>query len=227
MTLEENIFNNAIFNFQKLSAFGFVKKNNEWIYSKTFMNNAFQAVITINRQGNVTGNVYDMDSNDIYFPLRIESMANGFAGEVRCEYEKILRDIQNKCCHINYFIYQQANRLTQHIYTQYGDKPDFPWKKFDGYGVFKNSCNGKWYALIMPIEQNKLNQNLSGKIEIVNIKLDKNKIQNHVKQRGFYPAYHMNKINWITLVLNETISDDVLYNLIDESYSFTLNKKTL
>ncbi|MDO4183682.1 MAG: hypothetical protein Q4D11_00360 [Rhodospirillales bacterium] len=35
----------------------------------------------------------------------------------------------------------------------------------------------------------------------------------------------MNKKNWISILLNDTVSDDIIFQLLDESHSFTLNKR--
>ena len=50
----------------------------------------------------------------------------------------------------------------------------------------------------------------------------RNEFKNLLKQDGFYPAYHMNKKNWITVILDNTISDEKIMNLIDKSYSYTV-----
>ena len=55
----------------------------------------------------------------------------------------------------------------------------------------------------------------------MNVKLDKDKIQELLKKDGYYPAWHMNKKSWITITLDEVISDDEIMNLIKESYSYT------
>ena len=225
MTIEQDIFKRAKIDFNKLAGYGFVKSELGWIYDKTFMNGDFKAVVRIDYNGNISGNVYETDCDEIYFPLRVESMAVGFAGEVRGEYEKILKDIKAHCCQINYFMFSQANRLAQRCYEKYGDYPCFPWDKFDGFGVFKNPNNNKWYALIMNIDRSKLDDSCSGETEAVNIKSDKEKISTLIKQNGFYPAYHMNKKNWVTVILDDTVDDDLLFELVDESHAFTLDKR--
>ena len=224
MTIEEKIFKRAKIDFKKLSAFGFKKTDRKWIYCKSFMNGDFRAVVEIEANGNILGNVYETDSNDIYFPLRVESMEAGFAGLVRTEYQKILEEIKESCCQKDYFVLPQANRLAQIIYEKYGDNPVFPWEKFNHHGVFKNSNNGKWYAIVMNIDFSKLDRNLIGEIDVVNFKLREEKISELIKQKCFYPAYHMNKKSWISVVLNDTVSDEVLTILLDESHAFTLGK---
>lgn len=225
MTIEEKIFCKSSIDSKKLKKYGFEKSDNLWIYNKTFHNKDFKAVIKIDSKGKISGDVYDTNTEDIYFPLRVESMETGFAGEVRSEYEEILRDIKIKCCKNSFFQHSQTNRLMHQIYLQYGDNPVFPWESHSAYGVFKNPDSKKWYALIMNINKNKLDKKLDGEIEVVNIKLKEENVAKLQKEQGFYPAYHMNKKSWITITLDDTISDNLLYTLIDESHSFTIKKK--
>ena len=222
MTIEENIFKRAEVNEKALAGYGFRQSSGSWTLEVPFMNGDFKAVITVDGAGHISGNVVETATQDIFLPLRVESM-DGFAGEVRNAYMEILKDIKEKCCHENVFISSQANRFAEAIYKKYGDKPVFPWDDFSG-GVFKNPDNGKWYAIVMDINAQKVDKKLTGNVEVVNIKLDPEKIQDQHKEKGFYPAYHMNKKNWISILLNNTVPDPVLLGLLDESHAFTLNK---
>ena len=99
------------------------------------------------------------------------------------------------------------------------------WEKFPDYGVFKNSESSKWYGMVGDIDYSKLGKDNKNFVEILNIKLDKDEIQTLLKKEGFFPAWHMNKKSWITLTLDETLSDDLIMDLIEESYSYTIKKK--
>lgn len=223
--IEDRIFRKSKFNLQKLKKYGFAKSDGFWIYEKLFMKDDFKAVVKVDNQGKVNGEVFDVASGDVYLPLRIENGVEGYSNKVRAEYEKILREIKNTCFSENNFVSEQANRLVNFIANRYGDKPDFPWKKYNEYGVFRNSASNKWYALIMNIDANKLADKKEGRFDVVNIKIDENKIPLLLKKDGFYPAYHMNKKNWITLILDGTIKDEDLFELLNESYAYTIVKK--
>lgn len=223
MTIEENIFKRAEISKNALTGYGFRQAKGFWILERPFMNGNFRAVITIDSAGHFSGTVYEIATEDEYLPLRVESM-DGFAAEVRNAYTEILKDIKEKCCHENVFLSGQTNRLADEIYKKYGDKPEFPWPEYPTFGVFKNPTNGKWYALVMALNVQKLDKKLTGEVEVMNIKLDPEKIKELHKEKGFYPAYHMNKKNWISILLNDTVPDKVLLNLLDESHAFTLNK---
>lgn len=226
MSIEEGIFKKSVIDFNKLAVYGFIKSGNLWQYTTNFMNNDFRAEITIDESGVVSGKVYETDNNEEYIPLRVEAMSIGYSGQVRSAYEQILSDIKEKCAHENYFILAQSNRLAKAIYNRYGDKPSFPWDKFTGYGVFVNPQNHKWYAVIMNIDKSKVDKKQSGETEIVNLKLDGQKIVELLGKKGFYPAYHMNKKNWISVALDESVTDDMLLVLLEESHLFTEGKSS-
>lgn len=40
-------------------------------------------------------------------------------------------------------------------------------------------------------------------------------------ERGFLPAYHMNKEHWVTVLLDGSVEDGRIYGLIDLSYTLT------
>jgi len=223
VSIEDKIFKRAEININSLAEYGFERSKGFWTLERLFMNGDFKAVITVDINGHISGNVYEIATEDEYLPLRVESM-DGFATEVRNAYMEILKDIKEKCCRENVFIFPQANRLADEIYKKYGDKPVFPWDDFSG-GVFKNPANGKWYAIVMDIDIRKVDKKLTGNVEVVNIKLDPDKIKDLHKEKGFYPAYHMNKKNWISILLNDTVPDGLLFDLLDESHTFTLKKK--
>ena len=225
MTITNEVFKKYTPDFKKLIKYGFSKNKTVYRYEKLFRNNEFKAVIEITKEGFITDKVYDLENDDEFLPLKIEKTQQGsFVAEIREEYKLILTDIRDNCFSENYFVFPQSNRITDIIIKKYGNNPNFMWEKFDGYGVFKNSDNNKWYGIIMNIDYSKLGSDNKNPVEVINVKLDKNKIQELLKKDGFYPAWHMNKKSWITITLDETLPDDKITKLIEESYSYTVKK---
>ncbi len=105
------------------------------------------------------------------------------------------------------------------ILEKYNQTPLFLWEKFSDYGVFKNPDNDKWFGIIMNVKKDKLGEKTSEKIEIIDLKLDKDKIQTLLLKKRFYHAYHMNKKNWISAALDETNDDDFIMELVEESFN--------
>ena len=225
MDIEKKIFERYTSDTKRLKNYGFQKEKDKYTLEKKFMNNQFLAKISVSKNGAVSGKVYDNESSEEYLPLRLENIQGSFVSEVKENYINLLNDIKDKCFIQNYFISNQANRLSDRIFVEFYDEPVFMWEKFPSFGVFKNPDNNKWYAIIMTVARSKLGEKSKDQVEIINLKLDKNKIQDLLNERGFYPAWHMNKKSWITIALDETLSDEEIMEYIEESYSHTISKK--
>lgn len=218
MNIEREIFKKSEIVENKLISYGFKKIDKKYMFSKNILNNSFRVDIQV-LDGVISGKVYDLSFNEEYTNYRVDETL-GFASKIREEFEGILLDIRDKCTNQSYFVSNQANRIADLIFKKYGDLPEFAWDKFSGYGIFKNSKNDKWYALIMNINKSKISLG-NEEIEVINVKLDKDKVKDLQERNGFYKAYHMNKENWITIILDDTLSDEKIMSYVDESHVFT------
>ena len=225
MTIEEELFRRTKVDFDKISKYGFKKDKSLYKYSQNIMDNNFRVNVEINEDGIVKGTIFDLSFDEEYTNYRTEGNIGLFANRVKEEFESLLKDIKNKCFIKEWFIYEQSNRIAKAIKEKYGDDPEFEWEKFPGYAIFRNKDSQKWYGIIMNIDQNKLDQKANGEVEIINIKLEPSEIEALLKLDGFYPAYHMNKKSWISIILNNTVLDENIISLIDKSYSYTVINK--
>jgi len=223
MTIESEIFKKSTIIYDKLLPYGFKKIDKGYTISKNILNDTFRIDIEISDSGIVTGKIYDLSFQDEYINYRIENQTGEFVNKIRDEFIKMLVEIRENCTIISYFIMDQTNRITNLISERYKNKPEFIWEKFPGYGIFRNPHNGKWYGLIMNINKNKIDQQdkENKEVEVLNVKLEEDEISNLLNRKGFYKAYHMNKKNWITILLDDTIKDEEIMNYIDKSYEFT------
>ena len=214
MKIEDDIFKRYKVDFQKLKDYGFKIDNDIYIYEKIILND-FKVIVIVEKHGKVSGKVIDLEFNSEFTNIRINNTGE-FVNKVRDEYIKILKDIRNKCFSFVSFIYEQTKRITKYILDKYGVSPEFLWDKTPGCGVFRNKSNNKWFGIIMNIDKSKLDDG-SGEVEIINIKLDE-EVSNLLNNKGFYSAYHMNKKSWISIILDDTLSDRIINNLIDKSF---------
>ena len=215
MTIEEEIFKTYKVNENKLLKYGFVK-DKTYKYSKKIMNN-FEVQITIDTN-NIIGKIYDLESQCEYTNYRVKDATGEFTSKIKEKYINILKDIRKKCFEKNYFVFEKSNNITTKIIKKYETTPEFLWKKYPGYGVFRNKKSGKWFAIIMNIDKSKIILNQKGEIEILNVKLNDDK---YLKQKGIYPAYHMNKKSWVTIILDDTLKEEEILNLINISYKYS------
>ena len=101
----------------------------------------------------------------------------------------------------------------------YGTEPDYPWNDWNC--VLRHKHNNKWYALIMEIEETKLGINSDKIVDVLNVKCDPLLIGSLRMREGFYPAYHMNKDKWISVLMDGTVPANEIMELIELSYSLT------
>ncbi len=216
--IEDEFFLKKKFNFEKLKEFGFSIENNTYVYTEYFLDSNFKAIIEISDV--LKGKVIDNNSDEEYIPLRIESFDGEYVCKVREAYKSILKRIADTCCTNVFFAFEQANRITNQIYETYGIKPDFPWN--DDNGVFRHLDTRKWFSLIMYVSLDALLKNGDGHmLNIINVKIDTSKRDELYEIKGIYPAFHMNHKMWVSIALDETISDDKIMKLIQCSFDLT------
>lgn len=112
-----------------------------------------------------------------------------------------------------------------YIRTIYGVEPDFPWKQFPEYAVFRHRDNRKWFAVLMQVPQEKLGLAGDDLLNVVNLKCDPVLVGSLQAKDGFFRAYHMNKENWITVTLDGRVEADTIKMLLDMSYRATKGGK--
>lgn len=225
MNIEEEIFKRCEIDFDKLKEYGFIKQDKTYEYSKNIMNDKFKIVITVDNDSLVSGKIYDLKIEEEYLNYRSDYQVGEFVSTVRENFKELLNDIKDKCTIPKYFISKMANKVADYIFATYHDLPEFPWEKTPGAGVFRNKDNEKWYGLIMNINKNKLDRE-NREVEIINVKLEKSKVKEIVKKKGFYQAYHMNKEHWVSILLDGSVSFEDLVECIKESHQFTETKNS-
>ena len=74
----------------------------------------------------------------------------------------------------------------------------------------------------MTTDWSKFDSKREGKIEVLNVKI--NDVAKLTQQKGIYPAFHMNKKYWLSLPLDDTLTDQELFSLLDTSFQLTKKK---
>lgn len=225
MDIEDKVFKKTRPVAEKLISYGFVKDEGFLSYSTYICDRSFRVDLKVFESGKVEGRIYEVDIGQEYLTFRMTSATGGFVNKVRQEYIDVLNEIKGKCFLERYFESSQANRIADNIKERYGDAPVFPFKSYADYGVFKNPTTGKWYGLIMNIDRRKLDaSDLDESIDVINVKVDDKRLDELIKTPGIFRAYHMNKKKWVTLVLDESLNDKAILDLIDQSHEYSKRK---
>ena len=101
----------------------------------------------------------------------------------------------------------------------FGTEPDYPWQ--DTSAVLRHGDNKKWYGIVMEVDRRRLGLDGSGLMDVLNLKADPALIGMLRQKAGFYPAYHMNKENWISIDLGGPVSEAEIRHLLEQSYQLT------
>ena len=113
-----------------------------------------------------------------------------------------------------------------YIRKKYKVLPEYPWQKYDNNTVFRHPDNKKWFALVMGVQRIKLGIAGDAYVDVVNLKIEDMFYRDLIiREDGIMPAYHMNRKYWITLLLDGTVTDDRVFELIDMSFLATASAK--
>lgn len=106
----------------------------------------------------------------------------------------------------------------------YGTSPDYPFDEDFETTVLRHGENRKWYALVMRVSRRKFGFDSDEVIDGVNLKLPTEMFGSFGVADGVYPAYRMNKLHWISVLLPDT-PDDVVRFLVNVSFEATKDKR--
>ena len=159
-------------------------------------------------------NVFDADTDEEYLPFNVLDNITGFVTGIREQVEDLVQEIKEKCL-LNS---NMKLRLMEYCERKFGTEPEAPWEDSPDAYTFKTAKRNKWYALFMTIPYKSLGLAAQGTLDVVNIKLPPEKILDLIDRVHFYPAYHMNKKHWITIVLDKEVDEPLVQQLLEESY---------
>lgn len=118
------------------------------------------------------------------------------------------------------------NKVLETAAQQYHTEPEHPWPKYPDHVVLRHSNNKKWCALIMNVPRYKLGLKGEEYVDILDVKADPVMAGSFQPGEGILPGYHMNKRNWISVLLDGTVPMNIIELLLDTSFELTNGKKS-
>ena len=117
-------------------------------------------------------------------------------------------------------------QFLEHCLNTYGTVADYPFDEDFETAVLRHSDSRKWYAIVMKVSLRKFDFDCDEVVDVINMKLPTDMFGSFGKEDGVFPAYHMNKLHWISVLLPYA-SDDVIKFLVNTSFEATKssNKK--
>jgi predicted DNA-binding protein (MmcQ/YjbR family) len=215
--LESKIFERSHVDVQRLLEYGFQQTSEGYRYSVDILDKEFRVELSVSIAGKLQGQVFETLTGDAYRNIWIEGMTGAFVGKVREAYGQVLQAVRQHGYIDDDFSTPQANRISGLIQGKYGAHPEFLWKRMPQHGVFRNQQNQKWFGIIMYVERDKITAG-EGKIDVLNVKVSPEDREALWGATGIYPAYHLNKKNWISILLDDSVPDAKIIQLVAGSY---------
>lgn len=107
---------------------------------------------------------------------------------------------------------------------RYGAAPEYLWASTPDYAVLRHPASGKWFAVLMPIPQVKIGLPGEKIVDVLNIKADPLMIGSLRKKAAYFPAYHMNKQHWVSILLSAVAEEQEVLELLDFSFRLAAKK---
>ena len=117
------------------------------------------------------------------------------------------------------FTGEQTKAVIRYVREEYGGELEFLWE--DENAIWRNPVNRKWYGLLMRVRSERLGLPGDEVREILVLRFEKGMAREFVAAKGVEGirlAYHMNKDNWVTVVMDEGVALPEVLGLVDQSY---------
>ena len=113
-----------------------------------------------------------------------------------------------------------------HCFDTYGTAADYPFERDFETAVLRHAGSRKWYAIVMRVSRRKFGFDSDEVIDVVNLKLPIDMFGSFGAADGVYPAYHMNKLHWVSVLLPDS-SDELISFLTAVSFDATADKRKI
>ena len=113
--------------------------------------------------------------------------------------------------------------LDAHVREVYGVEKDYPFSEDDVY-VYRHRTNRKWFGLVMRVPYRKLGLEKDGAADVLNVKCGPLLQGSFLSSPGVFPAWHMNKEHWLSVLLDGTAPARTVEELVAGSHGLTKKK---
>lgn len=117
-------------------------------------------------------------------------------------------------------------QLFDYVKKKYKAAPEYLWRRFPDYAIFRHADNEKWFGIVMNVKKEKLGMEGDDIVDILNVKLsDLFLVEMLIQQSGYFRGYHISRGNWVSILLDGSVPFDDICRWLDESYLTTASKE--
>lgn len=204
---------------EKLLPFGCVRVEHGFLYRTDLMNGLLRMELELHEDGSVNVMVYGAGGLEGERAPLAPRMADRLQDRaLRREYEEELWHVAECCFEPDFFKVGCARSLVAHVWETYGDELEFLWRRSPGSAVVRRKDTAKWYAVFLVVPRLKLGGHSKEKVDILNLRVCPGELDGLVDNHSRFPAYHMNKKNWVSLCLDGSVPFGELAARLETSY---------
>ena len=107
---------------------------------------------------------------------------------------------------------------------RWGIEPDCPFADYPEAAVLRHQDTGKWFAIVMPVKAEKFGlpiQERNAELDVVNLKCQPPLVTLLLEKEGVFPAYHMNRRHWVSILLGGAFPEEEILELLELSFRLT------
>ena len=210
------LFRSAKIKTESLYDAGFTTSDGEnFTMRPTVSNGDFIADISLSvREQNLTVHLFDSLTGEKYPLFDMPNVHGAFVSSLREEVQKIVEKIKSQC----FETHDLKDAYVDFLNARFSALPDFPWPETPDACVFRCE-NQKWFALIMKIKYRQIGLTSDEEVFVVNLKAESEIIPEIIDRKSIFPAWHMNKKHWITVLLTAATDFDKLCALTEKSHN--------
>ena len=160
--------------------------------------------------------VYDLAMEEPYTLFEVASASGALVTALRQQVDDILNRILGQQIQDNPLV----EALVEYVATTYEVAPAHPFKRHPEIIGFKVPEVDKLFGIILPVNYCQIDKASSrnDQVLVLNLKGKPDQILGRIDNDRYFPAYHMNKKHWFSLLLDAQTDWDQLTSLLAESY---------
>ena len=216
------IFRSAKIKIDSLKAAGFSKSDDSSYFLRLPVSNGdFYADFALSPASqSLVVQLFDSATGEKYPLFDMPRSQGAFVASLREEVQKLVDKLKSSC----FEVHDLKDEYVAWIKSRFSAFPDFPWPDTPDYCVFR--CpNEKWFALVMKVKYRQLGLTGEEEVWVVNMKAPDDKIPSLIDKKSIFPAWHMNKKHWITILLTAATDFEKLCQLTEISYELVNKTK--
>lgn len=224
---ESDIFKRKKINIERLLAYGFRESGDAYHFSASILDGQFCMDITFSKAAPSNPpctRIVDTDSNEEYVLHRIPGATGSFVGAIKAARDHKLMEIAKQCFDPDVFKSDDAKKVISYVHSTYGDDLEFLWKKSPDNAIIRRKDNQKWYAALLTVSRVKLGFSDNTPAEVIDLRIQPDRLETLLDGTRYLPGYHMNKKNWFTICLDGSVPIEEIYRWIDNSFRLAAKK---